>query len=69
MDLVALGNFYMEEEHTIYTYDKLEPYIKINTEDKDNRQSEELDTSVEESLIYDIDGDDDYWNFIENPRL
>ena len=37
MDLLALGNFYMEEEHTIYTYDKLEPYIKINTEDKDNR--------------------------------
>ena len=26
-----------------------------------------LDTSDEASLISDIDGDDDYWTFIENP--
>ena len=26
-----------------------------------------LDTSDEASLIFDIDGDDDYWTFIENP--
>ena len=29
--------------------------------------SQGLDTSDETSLIYDIDGNDDYWTFIENP--
>ena len=29
--------------------------------------SQGLDTSGEASLISDIDGHDDYWNFIENP--
>ena len=29
--------------------------------------SQGLDTSDEASLISDIDGDDDYWTFIENP--
>ena len=29
MDLVALGNFDMEEEHVVYPYDQSEPYIGI----------------------------------------
>ena len=34
MDLVALGNFYMEEEHAANPYDQFEPYISVNNEDK-----------------------------------
>ena len=36
MDLVALGNFDMEEEHAVYTYDQFERYIRISIEDKEN---------------------------------
>ena len=36
MDLVALGNFEMEEEHAVYPYDHSEPYISISNEDKEN---------------------------------
>ena len=31
--------------------------------------SQGLDTNDEASLISDIDGDDDYWTFIENPTF
>ena len=60
MDLVALGNFDMEKEHAVY------PYINISNEDKENLISE-LDISNGESITYDMDGSDDYWNFIDNP--
>ena len=35
--------------------------------EKNEKYRHGLDTSDEASLISDIDGDDDYWNFIENP--
>ena len=35
--------------------------------EKNEECSEGLDTSDEASLISNIDGDDDYWTFIENP--
>ena len=31
MDLLALGNFCMEEEHAVYPYDQSEPYVSINS--------------------------------------
>ena len=34
---------------------------------KEDEDSQGLGTSDEHSLISDIDGDDDYWTFIENP--
>ena len=66
MDLLALGNFDMEKEHAVYPYDQSEPYIRISDEDKENLISE-LDISNGESITYDMDGSDDYWNFIDNP--
>ena len=48
MDLLALGNFYMEE-HAVYTYDQSEPYISISNEDKENLISE-LDINNGESI-------------------
>ena len=66
MDLVALGNFDMEEEHVVYPYDQFEPYIGINNEDKENLISE-LDIRDGESITFDIYGEDDYQTFIENP--
>ena len=66
MDLMALGIFDMEKEHAVYPYDQSEPYISINNEDKENLISK-LDISNGESITYDIDGSDDYWNFIDNP--
>ena len=70
MDLVALGNFDMEEEHAIYPYDESKSYIRISNEDKESLTSE-LDISNGESITSDIDGGDDYWDFcgylIKNP--
>ena len=40
MDLVALGNFYMEERHAVYTYDQSEPYISTRNEDLEKQCSE-----------------------------
>ena len=64
MDLVALGNFSIEKEHAVYPYDLSEPYISINNEDKENLISK-LDINNGESITFDIDGSDDYWNFCE----
>ena len=66
MDLVALWNFDMEKEHAVYPYDQSDSYISIINEDKENLISE-LDISNGESITYDMDGSDDYWNFIDNP--
>ena len=70
MDLVALENFDMENEHVVYPYDQSEPYIPINNEDKENLISE-CNINNGESITYDIDGGDDYWDFcgylIKNP--
>ena len=63
---MALGNFDMEKEHAVYPYGQSKPYISISNEDKENLISE-LDISNGESITYDMDGIDDYWNFIDNP--
>ena len=67
MDHVALGNFDMENKHAVYPYDQSKPYISISNEDKENLISE-LDISNGESITFDIDGGDDYWNFCEYLR-
>ena len=67
MDLVALGNFDMEEEHATNPYDQSQPYINVNNEDKEKKYIQELDTSDEESIISYIYGEDDYWAINENP--
>ena len=70
MDHVALGNFDMKKEHVVYPYDQFEPYISISNEDKENLISK-LDISNGESITFDIDGGNDYWDFcgylINNP--
>ena len=66
MDLVALGNVDMEKEHAVYPYDQSEPYISISNEDKENLILE-LDINNGESITYDMDGSDEYWNFVDNP--
>ena len=63
MDHVALGNFDMEKEHAVYPYDESEPYISISNEYKENLISE-LDIRNGESITSDIDGGDDYWDFV-----
>ena len=67
MDLVALGNFYMEEKHAANPYDQSKPYISVNNEDKEKKYIQELDTSDEESIKFDIYGEDNYWTIIDNP--
>ena len=67
MYLVALVNSYMEEEHAANPYDQYEPYINVNNEDKEKKYIQELDTNDEESITYDIYGEDDYWTINENP--
>ena len=67
MDLVALGNFDMEEKHAANPYDQYEPYINVNNEDKEKKYIQELDTSDEKSITSEIYGEDDYWTIIENP--
>ena len=67
MDLVAMGNFYMEEEDATNPYDQSEPYIGFNNKDKKNKYIQELDTNDEESITSDIYGEDDYWTIFENP--
>ena len=37
MDPVALGDFYMEEEHAANPYDQSEPYINVNNEGKEKK--------------------------------
>ena len=64
MDHVALGNFDMEKEHAIYPNDQSEPYISIIHEYKENLISE-LDINNRESITSDIDGGDDYWDFVD----
>ena len=41
MDLVSLGNFYVEEEHAVYPYDLSDPYINIINENIERKCSED----------------------------
>ena len=70
MDHVALGNFDMKKEHAFYPHNQSEPYISISNEDKENLISEP-DINNGESITFNIDDGDDYWDFcgylIKNP--
>ena len=70
MDYVALGNFDMKKEHTIYPHDQSKTYISISNEDKENSISKP-DISNGKSIAFNIDDGDDYWDFcgylIKNP--
>ena len=62
MDHVALGNFDMKKEHAVYAHYQSDTYINISNEDKENSISEP-DISNGESITFNIDDGDDYWDF------
>ena len=62
MDHMALGNFDMKREHVVYPHDQSETYIDISSEDKENSISEP-DMSNGESITFNTDDGDDYWDF------
>ena len=64
MDHVALGKFDMKKEHAVYPHDQSRTYIDISNEDKENSISEP-DISNGESITFNIDDGDDYWDFVD----
>ena len=51
MDLVALGNFYVEEEHVVYPNDLFEPFINIINENIERKCSEDSYTMLQFQLL------------------